>query len=121
MGHASFLRRLLGRATDQRFDVSSRGTRSSSPRLLPGQISVSGWGRSSANNNSTALRGVRSAEESTISWKEREKKQRVITKGTESDHRNGLLHPALVRLGVAGVYWEGNTACPAKLLANNCS
>lgn len=61
-GDMSFFGRLWGRVTDQGFDVSSRGTRSSCPR----QISASGWRRSVANNSSIALRGVRSAEESTM-------------------------------------------------------
>lgn len=64
-GTCRFFRRLLGRVTEQGCDVSSRGTRSSSPQILPPQISVSGWRRSGANNDSMALRGVRSAEEST--------------------------------------------------------
>lgn len=65
-GAMSFFGRLLERVTDQGFEASSRGTHSSSPQILLHQISVSGWRRSVANNNSIALCGVRSAEESTI-------------------------------------------------------
>lgn len=80
-----FFWRLLGRGTDQGFDVSSWGTHSSSPQILPHQILASGWRRFAANNNSIALCGVRSAEESTSTWKKGDKKQQVKIKGTEGD------------------------------------
>lgn len=75
--------RLLGTVTDQGFDASSQGSRSSSPQILPRQISVSGWGWSVENNSSTASSGVRSAVESTSTWKKGEKKQEVRIKGTD--------------------------------------
>lgn len=74
---------LLRRVTEQGFDVSRQGTHSSSPQH-PHQIWASGWRRSGANNNSTALCGVRSTEESTITWKKGNKKQQVKLKGMET-------------------------------------
>lgn len=57
---------LLRRVTEQGFDVSRQGTHLL--HSLPCQIPASGWRRSEANNSSTALCGVRSTEESTITW-----------------------------------------------------
>lgn len=67
-GPCCFFGRLLRTVTDQGFDASSRGSCSSSPQILPRQISVSGWGWSVVNNSSTASSGVRSAVESTSTW-----------------------------------------------------
>lgn len=73
---------LLRRVTEQRCDVSRKGTHLF--HSLPRQIRASGWRRSEANSNSTVLCGVRSTEESTIAWKKGNKKQQVKLKGIET-------------------------------------
>lgn len=81
----------VGKSDRPGFDVSSWGTHLSSPQILPCQISVSGWRWSLANNNSIALCGVKSAEESTITWKKGDEKQQVKKKGPQVDHSTNEL------------------------------
>lgn len=120
VGDMLLFKGLLGTVTNQGLDASSQGSHQSSPRILPRQISGSGWGWSAANNCSIAPCGVRSAEESTITCKKGGKKQEVKIKGIKTDCSINELwyglfpYPAQDTLCVSGVYWQGRATCPAK-------